>query len=164
MCDATYALYAAVALSATSAYTSAQNQKASAGYQASVARNNVSIADQQAADAKARGDKAAAEVRRKYAALVGTQRASLAARGLDISDGSANAILTDTDYFGAYDQEVARANAAREAWGYKVRASNSAGDAAALQAQADAANPLLSATLAGGQAYVSSKWYNFGKS
>lgn len=157
-------IWIATALTAASAYKASANAKDMAQYRSEVAANNASVADQQAADAKARGDVAAAETRRKYAALMGTQRAALAARGLDITDGSANATLQDTAYFGATDEITVRANAAREAWGYKVRATNFAGDAAAYQAQADAENPLLSAGLAGGQTLfgsanaVNAKW------
>jgi Pyruvate/2-oxoacid:ferredoxin oxidoreductase gamma subunit len=124
-------LIVVAAISAVSAYQASQTRKDQARYQSQVAENNRQVAEWQAADAKERGDAAAASVRRKYAGLQGTQTASLAARGLDISEGSANAILTDTDFFGDYDQRVTKANAAREAWGFKVRASNFAGDAAA---------------------------------
>lgn len=154
MCEpTTIALVAAVAISSVTAYSASEAQKNQAEYQSKVASNNAKVAEWQAADAKARGDQEAANVRRKYAALQGTQAASLAARGLDISEGSANAILTDTDFFSAYDQNVTRANAKREAWGYKVRAGNFRGDAAYYGSVADAQNPLLSGVLAGAQTY-----------
>lgn len=166
MCYAAAIPYVFAAIAAVGAYQSAQTSKETAQYQSEVAANNRTVSEIQAADAKERGDRAAQDVRRKYAALMGTQRATLAARGLDISDGSANAILQDTSYFGAYDETMTRANAAREAWGYKVKASNFAGDAAAYGATADATNPLLSAGLAaggtlfaGGDSSVAAKWY-----
>lgn len=154
------AVVATVAAGA-SAYQATSTQKAVAGYQAKVADNNAQVARWQAADAQARGDTAAANVRRKYAGLVGSQRAALAARGLDIGDGSANAMLQDTAYFGALDESTTRANAAREAWGYQVQAGNFANSAAASRAQADAANPLMSAGLSmlGTATSVASKWY-----
>jgi hypothetical protein len=142
-----------IAIAAVGAYQQSQANKQQAEYQSQVAANNQKVAEWQAADAKERGDVAAAAVRRKYAALQGTQTASLAARGLDVSEGSANAILTDTDFFGDYDQRTTRANAAREAYGYQVRANNFAGDAAYLGATADAENPYVSGALAGTSAY-----------
>lgn len=157
MCEPTTIAYIAVALTAVTAYSSAEAQQNQAEYQSKVATNNAKVAEWQAADAKARGDQEAANVRRKYAALQGTQAASLAARGLDISEGSANAILTDTDFFSAYDQNVTRSNAEREAWGYKVKAGNFAGDAAYYGAVAGATNPLLSGVLAGAQTYFSTR-------
>lgn len=155
----------AAALTAFGAYRGAQSNKAALNYQARVAENNAVLAGYQATDALERGDRAAADTRRKYAGLMGTQRASLAARGLDIADGSANAILQDTAYFGQYDEATVRANAAREAWGYKTRQASFAGDAAAYGAQADAINPLFDAAIAGGGTYfgransVADKWF-----
>lgn len=165
MCNPGMAALALTASSAASAYAGARNRQGMAAYQAQVAANNAAVADIEAADALARGNRAAAETRRKYAALLGTQRASLAARGLDVTAGNANAILNDTGYFGAMDEQTVRTNAAREAWGYRVRATNARGDAAAFQATADATNPLLEAGLAGGRTLlgtgmmVAPRWY-----
>jgi hypothetical protein len=146
-----------IAIAAFGAYQQSQNAKTQANYQAQVASNNAKVSEWQAEDAKERGDQAASQVRRKYAALQGTQAASLAARGLDISEGSANAILTDTDFFGDYDQKVTKSNAAREAWGYRVRAGNFQGDAAAYRTAAGNENPLVSGALAGAGAYFGGK-------
>jgi hypothetical protein len=165
MCYVAAIPYVMAALSAYGAYSQAAGQKDQANYQAKVAANNATVAEMQAQDAKARGDVAAAATRRKYAALLGTQRASLAARGLDISDGSPNAILQDTAYFGAVDEQTTRENAAREAWGYRVRAANFQGDAGAYGATADAINPLMAGGMAGAGTLFSSssgvaeKWY-----
>lgn len=165
-----------VAIAAFSAYQQSKQKKAESEYQAKVAKNNAQVAEWQAADAKTRGDAAANNVRRKYAALEGTETASLAARGIDISEGSANALLTDTSFFSDVDQRTTRANAAREAWGYQVQAQNFQTNAAFYQAGADAQNPWASAAMAGAAAYfggnagtnntlltssttVSPKWY-----
>lgn len=144
---------AAAALTAASAYQQANARKASSEYQAQVANNNAQVANWQAQDAKERGDVNAANLRRKYASLQGTQEATLAARGLDISEGSANAILTDTDFFGDYDQRLARSNSQREAYGFRVRAGNFTGDAGSYSAAANADNPFGSAVTAGAGSY-----------
>lgn len=145
-----YMWVAQVGLAAASAWQASQAQKAQAQYQSQVAANNAKVAEIQAQDAEARGNTAAQETHRRAAYLAGTQRAAFASRGIDISDGSANATLQDTDFFGALDEQTVHTNAAREAWGYRVRAANSQGDAAFFQRSADATNPLLSAGLAGG--------------
>ena len=166
MCWVAAIPYVLAAVSAYGAYSQSQDRKDMARYQAKVAENNATVAEWQAQDAEARGNRQAQEVRRKYAALMGTQRAALAARGLDISDGSANATLQDTTYFSGYDEATTRANAAREAWGYRVRGANFTGDAGMLMSQSNAENPLLSAGLAaggtffsGGGGSVAAKWY-----
>lgn len=156
MCTVVAAYWAMAAMTAASAYSSTQTQKSNAEYQQSVAENNQKVAQWQAADAAARGNTEAANVRRKYAAMQGTQRAALAARGLDIADGTASSILNDTSYFGKVDEATVRANAAREAWGYQVRATNFGSDAAAYGAAADAANPLLAAGMAAGRSLLGS--------
>lgn len=153
MCSPTIAL---VALTAASAYTAAEAQSSADEYQAGVARNNEKVAEWQAGDAQRRGAEAAAATRRKYAGLMGTQRANMAARGLDITDGSANSILQDTSFFGQYDENTVRANAAREAWGYKSQAANFGNEAAFRQSSADGRSPLLSGVMAGATAYYGS--------
>lgn len=154
MCEPTTIAF--IALAAFSAYSSAEAQNASDEYQADVARNNETTAQWQAEDAERRGNEAKAATRRKYAALEGTQRATLSARGLDISEGSANALLQDTSFFGEYDQNTVRANAAREAWGYKVQAGNFGNEAGFRQASADGRSPILSGAMAGASAYFGS--------
>jgi len=154
MCEPTTIAF--IALAAFGAYSSAEAQNASDEYQADVARNNETTAQWQAEDAERRGNEAKAATRRKYAALEGTQRATLSARGLDISDGSANALLQDTSFFGEYDQNTVRANAAREAWGYKVQAGNFGNEAGFRQASADGRSPILSGAMAGASAYLGS--------
>lgn len=154
-------------MAAIGGYTASRTRQEVGNYQAAVARNNAAFASAQAADAKERGDLAASDVARRSGALQSRQAAAMAARGLDITTGSPDAILNDTSFFGEYDQRRTRSNAAREAYGFEVRAGNFQGDAAAYQAGADAENPLLSAAMGGGGSLLSSgnlvspKWYGY---
>lgn len=142
-----------VALTAVSAYGSAQTQKQTAKYQAAVAENNQKAAEWQAQDAVQRGNAAADQARRKGTQTLGSQRAAMAAAGLDISTGSALSILEDTDYFNQVDQATIRDNAAREAWGYKVQANNSAASAQMYNSTASNINPLFEGVKAGVGSY-----------
>lgn len=148
MCGISAFGWAAAAVAASAAHKQANAQNAMSEYQGRVDANNAQLEEWQAADAKTRGDLAVNQSGRKYAALEGTQRASLAARGLDIGYGSANAILTDTDYFGAYDEGVLRANSRREAWAHGVQADNYLNDAAMLHDQRKANNPFIAGAFA----------------
>jgi hypothetical protein len=161
MCAPMAFMIAAAVASAASSYKNAQAEKQAAKYQAQVAGNNAKAAEQQAVDALQRGDMASQQVRRKYDQLGGTQRAAMAARGLDIGEGSALSILEDTAYFGELDQRTVRANAAREAWGYRVQGSNFQANSMFLQSQSDNTNPLMSAglSLLGSSGQVAGKWY-----
>jgi hypothetical protein len=163
MCWVAAIPYALAALSAYSSYSGQNQAKQQGEYQAKVANNNATVSQWQADDAKARGDTAAANVRRQYAAMEGSQAATFASRGIDISEGSPNAILNDTSYFGQVDQNTVRANAAREAWGYKTRGQNFEAEGMFAQAGADARNPAMSGAAAGVSSYFgASGGFGFG--
>lgn len=85
---------------------------------------NSKVADLQADDAKKRGDKAAQGTLREGRRLKGTQRAMYAAQGIDPNSGTAAEIQDQTDYFAELDATTIRSNAAREAFGYKVQATD----------------------------------------
>ena len=165
MCDVVTALSAAsMAFGAYSSYQQSQAQKDAYEYQSAVARNNAITAEYQAQDAIKRGQVAEAEQRRKTAMLKGSQTARLAGNGLDISEGSALNILSDTDWMGEQDALTVRNNAAREAWGYNVQGQNSMSNSNMLSARADAENPLLSGATSlmtnPATGVVASKWYS----
>src|SRR5688572_19734788 len=82
--------------SAWGAYTKAKGEKYAYEQQALVAENNRQYAMWQAADATARGERAAGRHQMKVAQLKGTQRAALADRGIDLGEGSALDIMSDT--------------------------------------------------------------------
>lgn len=108
---------------------SAQRQQANAvsaqgAYQWRLAEWNANLAEQAAKDAIARGDIEAGRVRSATRQTVGSQRAALAAQGIDINTGSAADVQSDTTRIGALDELTTKNNAAREAFGYTVQAWN----------------------------------------
>lgn len=121
-----------------------------------VAHNNAIMNEYAAQDAERRGEKDAQDVRRKAAALKGTQRSLMAARGLDLGEGTAAEVLDQTDFFSREDTATARSNAAREAW--KYRAAGAQGLSVA-SAQADQANVQMFSTLLGTGGTVADRWY-----
>lgn len=129
------------------AYTNAQNAQR-------VNRMNAQIADMHATDALRRGKNEEFAHRQKVQQLKSSQRASFASRGVALDEGSPLAVLVSTDYMGEVDAATIRENASREAWGYRVGASN-------YRAAANARSPLLEAgnTLLTGAGSVASKWY-----
>lgn len=94
-------------------------------YEQQMFQRNADLADQQARDAIARGDVAAgvrgAETRQR----VGSQRAAMAAQGIDLGTGSALDVQENEQYLSALDIATIKNNAAREAWGYKMQAADS---------------------------------------
>jgi hypothetical protein len=102
------------------AYGHYQQGKAEAG----MMKQNARLADQQAKDATALGAIQEERVRQNARQAAGAQRAALGANGLDVGTGTALQLQTDTAGMGEKDAYLARANALREAWGFKVEASN----------------------------------------
>lgn len=155
MCEPTTILYVATALAATSAYQQSEARKEQGEYNAVIARNNAKMAEYQAEDAAQRGEVDAINARRKAAAIKGDQRATMAARGLDLGEGTALSLLDQTDYFSKVDQGTIRGNAAKEGYAKKAQAANFLTEATMYQNAADSESPLLSAAAAGASVYAS---------
>lgn len=117
------------------------------------ANRNAQIAEQQAADAMRRGEKEATDVQRRAAAFKSSQRVGLAAKGLDLSYGTAADLQDQTDFFGASDVATTRTNARKEAWARSSQSSN-------FQAEALSQRPWLvgGGTLLAGAGQVADKW------
>jgi hypothetical protein len=147
-----------------SAYGAYQNSKASQGmanYNAQVAENNAKTAEIQAQDALRRGDAEADTVRRNADMLKGSQRASMAAKGLDLAEGTAAELQDQTDFFSLTDQATARDNAKKEAWSIRVGGSNYRSEAAMQRATGKSFSPGFAAagSLIGGASQVAGQWY-----
>lgn len=124
MCEpATLTLIAtgvAAAGTAVSGIMTAQQQR----YQAKVADANAKISSQQAADALQRGKLEEQKSYRRTAQIAGSQRAAMAANGIETDFGSAMRLQGDTAMIGAEEAANVRANAERESQGYDMEAGN----------------------------------------
>jgi hypothetical protein len=109
-----------------SAYSQARAVRAQGRYEARSARLNTQLADLQADDAIARGETDLQAQLRQTKVLSGAQRASMAAQGIDLGMGSAQDIGLETKTLGAMDALQLRNNAFREAFGYRVQATEAA--------------------------------------
>lgn len=145
MCEPTLIVAASLAASGLSAY----NQYQQGRYASDVAEQNADVATAQANDAINRGNAQADQNRRDMRRYAGTQAATLAATGADISSGTALAIFGDTAQFGTLDALTTVNNAQREAYGYQSQAANylSQGSAARQQGKMGALSTLLTAPL-----------------
>lgn len=149
------------ALSATSAVNNSRGARTAYNAQGQVAQNNAQISEWQAQDALSRGDRAVYTQRLKTKQLKGTQRARMAASGVDLGVGSAAEILSDTDYFGEVDAATLHDNAAKEAWALRNQASNFTGEAALMRSRAAAESPLMAGatSLLSSAGRVAGNWY-----
>lgn len=162
MCEPTTILMGiGLATSAYGAYQQAEGQKDLARYNTQVANNNATLAEYEALDATKRGDEDAAAIRRNADMLKGSQRASMAAKGLDLAEGTAAELQDQTEFFALTDMATAKNNAARQAWGIRTQGLNYKNSAGMHQATANSINPLMAAgtTLLTSAGSVASKWY-----
>ncbi len=153
------------AVGAYGQYQAGQAQAGQARYQAQVAENNRVISEQQARDAEMRGQLAENERRRQTGALIGRQRTALAANGVLVDDGSALDITSDTAALGEVDALTLRANAAREAYGYRAQGNNFGAEAGLQRARASSAATAgavgAGATLLSGAGTVADRWTTY---
>lgn len=129
-------------------------------YQEKVGKQNAMIQNRIAEDAIKRGEHEEHMVRMRTAQRIGSQRAQMAASGLDTSVGDPVDILADTAEFGELDALTARGNAQREAFGYQSKATDSL-----TQARLDRASGrnTATATLLSGASNIAGSWATFGQ-
>lgn len=99
-------------------------QRRAAEEQAKLADFNAAVADTQAKDAELRGQMEENKFRSGVRSLIGEQRAGFAASNIDVGYGSAVDTQADTAMLGELDALTIRTNAAREAWGHRVEATD----------------------------------------
>lgn len=98
--------------------------KRAAESQARLAEYNAGVSDLLAKDAIDRGEDEARLVGKQVEQVVGSQRATMAANGIDVGFGTAVDLQADTAWQGELDALQIRTNAMREAWGYQVEATD----------------------------------------
>lgn len=150
-------------LSIASSASEAEDQKAMGAYQKQQFEFNQGMAELQAKDAIKRGEVEVNQIRSEGKKIRGSQRAALAAQGIQIDSGSAAVIQADSEATIAQDMVTAKNNAWREAWGYKAQALTygQQGRFSTLAADSKARNTLLAGGIQaigyGAQAYGSGK-------
>jgi hypothetical protein len=130
---------------AASAYAESESIKAQGGYQRRMGNLNADLAESQSGDALKRAEGAVRDNKNQTRQKVGAQRASLAASGVDVGSGSAAQLQQDTELTGVQDEQTIRNNAIREAWGYRIQASNARaqGNFASITARGQANQTLI---------------------
>lgn len=134
------------ALQLGSSFSQSLSIKAQGDYESSVLNLNARFSELQAEDALRRGKRDATQFKREAKKLMGSQRVSLAAQGIDIESGSALDVQLDTAEQVEEDIISIKNNAWKEAWGYRVQAMDyrNQGQLAKLSAQNSARNTILS--------------------
>ncbi len=137
-------------------------------YQAGVAQVNATVAKQDSEYARAAGEVEAKNAGIKTAAEVGSTRAGMAAGNVDINSGSGARVVASETEVGQQNQATIRANAAKRAYGFDVKAAEDTAQAGAYDAAASNATTAgdISAisTAIGTAGSVASKWSQYGQS
>lgn len=125
MCEpTTIALVASMALTAYAGNEQAKGERAAGNYQAAVAEVNAKQSDYRAEQAGRIGAIKEDQHRAQVRQLVGSQRATLAANGVDVGSGTAAALVDETYTLGEADALTIRYNAMNEAWGFRAQATD----------------------------------------
>lgn len=103
--------------------------EAQANYQNEMSRINQRNAELQARNVLKQGDIDAIKAKKKINQIVGTQRANLAAQGIDVRSGSAAMIQEETMAAGVEEVQSIRNNAFLTAMGYRAEAEDRASNA-----------------------------------
>jgi hypothetical protein len=151
--------------SANSARAAAESQKSQLSFQAGIADINARLSETAAQSTLLSGQREEQKSRIATANLKGTQRASLAANGVDLGEGSAAQILTSTDVLGEIDANTIAANALQSAWGYRTQGANHKAQATSSRAASGAISPdaAFTTSLIGGAGQVAASWSQYKK-
>ena len=148
---------AAAAMSAYGQMQASNARKAQANYQAAVPRNNVIIAEQNAADVRDRGGVAEDDMRRRISQTKGSAKAMQAANGFlvdDTEDSTNTQMIADLAEAGELDVLRIRDNTEREARRAELQGDNFSAQAGLfdLKASSEAPGAAIAGTLLGGAA------------
>jgi hypothetical protein len=147
--------------SALGSYFQADSQKSSLNFQSQMADINAQIANIGAENEIWKGQQEIATQTLQAGQLKSSQRAAMAANGIDLGFGSAAEVQASTDIVKNIDMTTIQSNAIRAAFGYKQQALNDTTQGALSRASADGISPGATAmnSLVGSAGSVASTWY-----
>lgn len=146
-------------------FYSAKAQKRNLQHQARMAEINARVAETGAKTELARGQAEYARHTLQAGHLKSAQRAALAANGIVMNEGSAAEMLAATDIMKEIDAQTIEENALRNAWGYRIQATDYRNQALMEQAQASSINPVGAGlqTLLGSAPMVAEYWDKYSR-
>ncbi len=113
---------AVVTLVAGAAEANQQRQAGRANQQ--IAENNATLAKEQEKDAAFAGARESEQAAWRERAIIGSQKAAIAANGLDSGLGTPMDLIGESGLMGGADKSAIELNAARKAWGFGGEALN----------------------------------------
>lgn len=152
-------------MSVVGAFYAADGQRSMLNAQAELSRINAASAESAARAAMLAGQREEQALRLQTGMLRSRQRASMAANGIDLGEGSAARVLASTDILGEIDAKQIALNTISKAWGYRTQATQAGIDASLADARAGAISPAMSAagSLLSSAGTVASSWYTMNR-
>lgn len=153
-------------MSTVGAISSASLQKAALRSQARLDEINAKMSDAASRAELVRSEREQQAIRLRGANIKGSQRAAIAAGGVDLaSSPTVDSVLGTTDYFTEADAIQAEANGIRAAWGHRIEAGNLRRSAAGKRAEASTISPLLAGVTSaiGSAGQIAGSWYALDK-
>lgn len=147
--------------SAVGSIFAASSQKIGLILQARIADLNAQMEQDNAREALRQGGQQETSLRFQAGQLKSRQRATMAANGVRLDQGSALNRLNSTDYMTEADAATIRQNAAREAAGYRMASVGYGNQALMSRAAASSISPFLTgaSSLLTSASKVSGDWY-----
>ena len=153
-------------MQASAARRQAEAQARAYEYQAAMQEENARLAEARAKDAVARGGLEEVRFRKEASQFLGTQKAAIAAGGVETDTGSPLALLTDTAEGIEEDAATIRYNAQMERWEHLVDKTNQLNQATLSRFAAantrTAGKEAARSSLIGGMGQVADYWYRTG--
>lgn len=150
---------------AVGAFYSARSTKNQLKFEAEIADINARLSEKAAQQELQRGQFEVGQITRRAGQIKGSQRASMAANGIDLGVGSAAELQASTDLLKEQDMRQIEVNAIAGAWGYRTQGTNYRNEASMGRASAGSINAGLAAgtSLLGSAGSVASMWYQMEK-
>lgn len=156
---------AGAAAGTVGSYYSAKTQKINMEGQAALADINARVAELGAQSALLQGQQEVGRLTLSAGRLKSSQRAAMAANGIDLGEGNAAEVQASTDIMKEIDKNTLEANAVRSAAGYRTQSTSYQNEALTKRASASGISPALTGftSLLGGAGSVASSWYFMNK-
>ena len=149
-------------MSAAGSFFGAGAQKSALNAQAGLADTNARIAELGAQSTLTAGQKEVGRMTLKAGQVKSSQRASMAANGIDLGVGNAAEVLATTDLVKEIDKNQLEANTAASAYGMRTQAVNFQNEAITKRATAGGISPFAATatSLIGSATRVATGWYS----
>lgn len=117
-------VYVGIALVVVAGAAQAKQEREAGKANAAIAENNARLAEEEGKDEAIQSSRESTQAAWRTRAILGSQRAAIAASGVDSETGSSFDLLGETALFGGAEQSAISQDAARKAWGRQSEALN----------------------------------------